>query len=231
MANIKSMLKGFVVIALVVASLLTLVTMASADNGKREDGSGKYGQWSAQWWQWILEQPATGNPIFDQSGADASTGQPRKDVFFLAGAFGGTVTRNITVPAGTGLFLPLVNSGGFGPKPAPQPKPNTNQVPQLRTLYAAPFIDNVSELHVTLDNVSLLGSVRRVKSPVYQFTFPDVDNVYQFLGIDITGTYTAVDDGYWLYIAPLPKGTYVLNFGGSTSDGFSVDVTDTITVQ
>jgi hypothetical protein len=232
MANFKNMWQGLVVAVLVTAATLTPVTMASAqDNGQRQDGPGKYGQLTAQWWQWILEQPATGNPNLDATGTDAANGQPGKGVFFLAGSFGATVTRNFTVPANTALFLPLLNNAGiaYPAKPNPQPKPNQNQVPQLRTLYAAPTVDSATGLHVTLDGVSLLGSVTRVKSPVFHFTTPAEDGFFD------PGTYTAVSDGYWLYLAPLPPGTYVLNFGGTAFAGtpgeFSVDITDTITVN
>lgn len=38
------------------ALTLTPTNTAQADNGKREDGAGKYAQWTALWWQWILEQ-------------------------------------------------------------------------------------------------------------------------------------------------------------------------------
>ncbi len=225
MANIKKMWQRFVAVVVVTAAMLAPVTMASAhDNGKREDGQGKYAQLTAQWWQWILEQPVTGNPNLDATGADAANGQPREDIFFLAGTFGGTATRTLTVPGDTALFLPLVNSVAFAPKPAPQPKQGENQVPQLRTL-AAPLIDSVTELHVTLDAVSLLDSVGRVKSPVFQFTEPDEDSL-----VGVPGTFTGVSDGYWLFLAPLPPGPHVLNFGG-TSDGFTVDITDIITVE
>jgi hypothetical protein len=225
MANHRNIWRALVAVAIVAAAMLTPVTMASAqDNGLRQDGQGKHAQLTAQWWQWILEQPVTGNPNLDSTGADAADGQPGKGVFFLAGTFGGTATRAFTVPANTALFLPLLNNVGIAPKPAPQPKPNENQVPQLRTLFAAPTIDSVTELHVTLDGVSLLDSASRVKSPVFKFTEPDQDAL---LG---PGTFTAVSDGYWLFLAPLPPGAHVLNFGG-TSDGFTVDITDRITVQ
>lgn len=83
----------------------------------------------------------------------------------------------------------------------------------------------VNELHATLDGVSLLDSVKRVKSPVFRVTSPEQDSLLD------PGTYTFVSDGYWLYIPPLEPGTYVLNFGGGMSNGFAVDVTDVITVQ
>jgi hypothetical protein len=217
--------KILILTALVLLSLCVAATPVAPalDNGLRQDGQGKYASLTAQWWQWILEQPATGNPNLDQTGADAANGQPGGGVFFVAGAFGGSVARTFTAPADTALFLPLLNNGAFAPHPAPQPKPDFNQVPQLRTVLAAPFIDDATELHVTLDGASLLDSVTRVKSPVFHVTSPED-------GLLDPGTFTVVSDGYWLYLAPLPPGTYELNFGGTSGD-FTVDVTDVITVQ
>jgi len=231
MVNFKNMWRALVVVVSVTAVILAPVTMASAqDNGQRQNGPGKYGQLTAQWWRWILEQPVTGNPNLDYTGGNAANGQPGGGVFFLAGSFGETVTRSFTVPANIALFLPLLNNAGiaYPAKPNPQPKPNQNQVPQLRTLYAAPTIDSASGLHVTLDGVSLLGSVTRVRSPVFHFTSPAEGGFFD------PGTYTAVSDGYWLFLAPLPPGTHELNFGGTayagTASEFTVDVTDIITV-
>lgn len=232
MADHRSVWRALIAIVVISLAVLLPVSMATAQGvGVQQDGQGKYAQLTAQWWQWILEQPVTGNPNLDDTGADAANGQPRERVFFVAGTFGDTATRAFTVPADRALFLPLLNNAGFAypAMPNPQPKLNLNQVPQLRTLYAAPLIDSASGLHVTLDGVSLLDSVARIKSPVFHFTSPAEDS---FFG---PGTFTAVSDGYWLYLAPLPPGTYVLNFGGTafagTSDAFTVDITDTITVQ
>src|SRR5262245_13051857 len=106
MASGRNLREHFAAVVVVTAAMLTLLTMTSAqDNGKREAGEGKYGQLTAQWWQWILEQPQKGNPLLDTTGADAGNGQPRVDVFFLAGTPSGTATRHITVPAGEALFF------------------------------------------------------------------------------------------------------------------------------
>lgn len=218
------MKKVLVLIALVLAVLCVAVPPALADNGVRQDGQGKYAPLTALWWQWILEQPAATNPNLDATGADAANGQPLDGVFFLAGSFGGAVTREFTVPAEAALFLPLLNNLGLAPAPAPHPRPDQNQVPQLRTLYAAPLIDDadIGSLHVTLDGTAI-GTYERVKSPVFHVTSVDGD----LLG---AGRFTAVSDGYWLYLPPLSAGRHVLDFGG-TSDGFTVQVTDIITVE
>jgi len=84
------------------------------------------------------------------------------------------------------------------------------------------FLADVTELHVTLNGQPLLDSVVRAESPVFKFIAP-ADAILPETG-------RGLSDGYWLYLPSLPPGTYVLNFGGSGS-AFSVDVTDTITVQ
>jgi len=114
-------------LAIAAATLFVALTKAFAIDGEPHLN---YGQLTAEWWEWILEQPVTGNPNVDLTGADAGNDQPRVDVFFIAGAFGGNVTRAFTVPAGPALFLPVLNSVVAVPLPAPRPKPDSNQVPR-----------------------------------------------------------------------------------------------------
>jgi hypothetical protein len=96
---------------------------------------------------------------------------------------------------------------------------------------AATDEDAVTDLHVTLNGESLLDDVERVQSPPFTYQLPAEDNIYQFFGTDVSGTIApAVSDGYWLYIPPLGKGTYDLNFGGA-SPGFALDITYHITAK
>lgn len=225
---VASTLLGIIAVAV---GIMVQTPASAQDNGKREDGQGKYAELTADWWQWILEQPATNNPILDETGDDAANGQPEKGVFFLAGVINvsGTAERTISVPAGQALFFPILN---FESDNAVIP-PTNFTVPELRSL-AADNIDGVTELHVSLDEVSLLDSVARIKSPVFSYTLPPTDNIYQHFGLDITGTIKpTVSDGYWLFIPPLPSGTtHTLNFGGSIPGlPFSLDITYHITVE
>jgi hypothetical protein len=69
-----------------------------------------YGEWSAEWWQWVLSVPAADSPIADTTGTNC-TQQQSGPVFYLAGTAGtGPVTRNCTVPAGKALFFPILNA-------------------------------------------------------------------------------------------------------------------------
>ena len=67
-----------------------------------------YGEWGAQWWQYVIGIPADKNPFNDTTGAQCQLGQWGA-VFFLVGS-GPPVKRNkCEVPAGRGLFFPIVN--------------------------------------------------------------------------------------------------------------------------
>src|SRR3954468_24118744 len=66
-----------------------------------------YSEWAAVWWQWLLAQPASTNPLLDETGANCAQGQ-QGPVWFLAGGFGG-VTRRCAVPVGHALLIPVVN--------------------------------------------------------------------------------------------------------------------------
>src|SRR5207253_9640148 len=76
-----------------------------------------YGAWSARWWQWAYSLPVDHHPLFDT--AHCSAGQSGK-VWFLGASFAPTATgsaqvvaiatRHCTIPAGTALFFPILNS-------------------------------------------------------------------------------------------------------------------------
>jgi hypothetical protein len=207
-----------------------------------------YGEWGAAWWQWVFSikvHDSAGNivhPLIADGTVNCGLGQTRQNVWFLAGTIGGTANRICTVPTGTALFLSLLNIAGD----------NVGTVPPatLEQLIqgAAGFVDNPIELHASISGgpfgqkgrapgrLSNLATYRAAFAP-FTYTLPASDNLYQYLGVDAPGmawpstvVYPAVADGYWLMIEPLPPGIYVINFGGTSSAGFRVDVTYTITV-
>jgi hypothetical protein len=187
---------------------------------------------TAMWWQWVAGIPASQSPLLDATGEFAGVGQPYKGskVFFLAGVNGsGSAERSINVPQGTALFFPLVNvffidSIGRGRDPV-----NNPTVPQLYAIVKAQ-VDTVHDLHVTLDDVSLLDSAQRVVSPPFAFKLPK-DNI--FGAVAPAGEYApGVSDGYWFYLPALPPGNYDLKFGGIIDAlNASIDITYHITVE
>ncbi|MCX5078250.1 signal protein [Streptomyces sp. NBC_00424] len=64
-----------------------------------------------RWWTWAASSTSDSNPVSDQDGHLCAKGQSG-GIWFLAGTFGGAVTRTCTVPAGVPVAFPLVNSFG-----------------------------------------------------------------------------------------------------------------------
>src|SRR5688572_14896150 len=66
-----------------------------------------YSGWHAAYWQWLFSLPVEGHPGTDTPDFDVTDGQSGR-VWFLTGPFG-TVERHVTIPAGTSLFVALIN--------------------------------------------------------------------------------------------------------------------------
>src|SRR5262245_16635705 len=199
---IRSRQRVLVVLACVVlAATFGAGSAQSGDGGApKVAGLPNLAELTAKWWNWVYSLPVSDNPLFDQTGALADTQQPFKKVFFLVGVISasGTAERTITVPVGTALFFPVINVEVDNVGVIPR-----QNVPQLRAL-ASSVIDTVTELHVTLNAVSLVDSAVRLQSPPFAYHLPAEGNIYQFFGIEVSGTVApAVSDGYWVYIPPL----------------------------
>ena len=223
---------------LLIFGLTALFAVVAVTPGQAQDG-GKYGNLTARWWQWVYAQPAvdTGgtntNPVLDTTGAHATAGQehgigPGNKFFFLAGTFGGDVTRTVTVPRGKALFFPVLN---IETDNAVDP-PTNNKVPKLKALAKA-SIDVATSLYATLDGHDL--EIFRKVSPVFHYTVPDKNSIYDYFGLSgpqFEGTIKpAVGDGYWVHVPPLAPGHYTLKFGCTTSLGFVLNVTYNLTIQ
>src|SRR4051812_44091534 len=68
-------------------------------------------EWSAQWWTWAFETKASQSPLLDPTGANARVGDVG-NAFFLAGVINesGAADRTVTIPTGTPIFFPVINS-------------------------------------------------------------------------------------------------------------------------
>ncbi len=215
-----------------------------------------YEQWNNEWWQWILDQQSSGNPILDQTGVDAFNHQPDDHVFFLTGVFNvsGTVTRHVTIPPGKPLFFPLLNTefdnGGCVDA---QPCFPTEGATSLRQEAEDPINHFTTELHASIDGARLrnLFHYKVVGAPSFTINLPangspactpgDVfptgapcGNLEQYFGLGFpnTGTFPAVAAGYYLMLEPLPIGNHTINFGGTFGNpiNFTLDVTYHLTV-
>jgi len=178
-----------------------------------------YGEFSARWWQWLLSIPAAINPNLDATGANCAQGQTdnEDDVWFLSGTFGGSATRTCTIPAGKPIFFPLINVVAF--------KPTSGETLLDLRRQAAAFINTVSALECTIDNIALTNlSAFRVHSPSFSVNPPPGGL------LPTSATDPMVSDGYWLLLSPLPAGQHLIRIHAETSGGFMVNVIYALTV-
>jgi hypothetical protein len=189
-----------------------------------------YGAWSAAWWQYVLSQPASTNPLLDGKGQQCGLAQSGP-VFFLVGTTSGKAVRNkCVVPQGKALFFPVANAFDVH-----TPKDGLSSAQKVWNDLHITFGLSFSDLHATIDGVPVnnldvsTSPYRACAGPVldcapsFSLTLP-TDNI---LAVP-RGTYSpAVADGYYLMLSPLLPGDHTITFGGSGHLGgaFSTDTT------
>jgi len=188
-----------------------------------------YAAWGAEWWRWLLENPATGSPILDPTGDQCGAHQPA-DVWFLVGSFGGDpVVRRCTVPVGRPILVPLINFGYFAfLSDDPSARTEAFVRDQVRCIGDAEFA------RVELDGETVRDAARYLeRSDLFEVHLP-ADNLFGATGDDIPELLLSpsVDEGYYLFIQPLPPGERVLRWQASSAAcGFGQDITYRLTVR
>ena len=162
-----------------------------------------YGEWSEEWWKWILSIPESSNPLFDDgSGKFCAEGQSG-DVWFLAGSWVGTTKLKCEVPAGKAIFFPIINGE------ASTIEGNGKTEEELRAV-ANYYMDCVTVTEATVDGKPFKKLKNyRVESSLFKFRLP-TDNI---LGLH-PGSSNSVSDGYWIMLEPLSKGEHVIHIRG-----------------
>jgi len=191
-----------------------------------------YGEWAARWWQWALETPASVNPFIDMTGEHCDGGQ-LGHVWFLAGVLGGgSATRTCNVPRGTALFFPVVNIAWFA---------FTTDPPEERTETfvrnaAAATCGTAVALEADIDGVKVNDPFQYFEqSPLFDVQLPP-DNLFGATTTDIPELLLSpsVDEGYYLFLAPLSPGKHTLHWSGSwekPENCPNLDVTYNLTVR
>jgi hypothetical protein len=181
-----------------------------------------YNEWEAKWWQALLAIPVVdGDHPFFTGGVFGG----EKGVMFLSGV-GGPTTVEITIPAGTALFFPVLNTECSVAEPDPF---HGETEPELRAC-ANGHIDNTSGRFAEIDGVPVKNlDAYRVQSPLFEFgPLPDANA----LGLPGGTVSASVDAGYYLLLAPLSVGEHVIHFGGTFDEfSFTVDTTYKIKVM
>jgi hypothetical protein len=208
-----------------------------------------YGQWAAAWWQWAASFPDGANPVQDLTGDLCGLGQSGP-VWFLAGTFGATdVERNCTIPAGKGLFYPLVNAVWIDCPGSGDEDVTDDEVRWVMANWTVAG-DSACQLTATLDTYQVFGvespapvsgwmrPTVRTQSPVFRMNLPE-DNIFRGscdppLPAGKTGR--SITEGYWVMLPPLTAGEHVLTLHGAGCDApiggnFETSVTYHLTVK
>jgi len=186
-----------------------------------------YGEWAAAWWQWALGTPIDQSPLLDDTGEFGHVGQSGS-VWFLAGTFSGATERTLAVPSGKALFFPILNNAWF--QFCTDPPLDADCIQDnyecLRELIRLP--DGV-EVSCEIDGQSVVNlSAFHTESPAFGLNTTE-DSVAAAFGFPVCLNAPAVDDGYYLMLAPLPPGAHTIHFRGRNGD-FVSDVTYHLTV-
>lgn len=229
----KKFLQLFVVLLTVV-----LVTLATVPNTYAEVETrrivppgdhfrGKtYGEWGASWWQAAFAIPVVNDehPILSGGGFAGE-----KRTVFLAAYVGEARTIDVTIAAGSALFVPVINAECSVIEPDPYHGDNETS---LRAC-ANGHMDQTSGRAAELDGKQVQVDHYRVQSPLFTFGPLPEDNLLEYLGLDNTvgATSDSVDAGYYLLLRPLKQGEHTLRVL-ATFDEFSapIDTTFIITV-
>jgi hypothetical protein len=177
-----------------------------------------YEQWSIKWWQWVLSEPESSNPLVDKTGRSCSENQVGP-IWFLAGTKGGLANRECTIPAKKAIMVgPLSVECSYA-----EETPSTDLSQCARSSLQA----DVIEKGLTIDG-STIGNLDEflVVSPVFDITFPE-NSVFGAPA----GPTKGVSAGYFVIIKPLTIGEHHIRFYGSivdyTTQGTQSFATDT----
>jgi hypothetical protein len=160
-------------------------------------------------WKWILKIPGIDNPINDISGKNCATGQSNvnSSVFYLAFNNGGYSERTCTVPAGRGLFIPVM-----------QVETSDKEVPNVSVEDLASSSkkdqDSVNSLYLQIDGKEYkYGDLikYRTRTDGFDVIFPDKG----IFGVEKGGVSKTVADGTYIITEPLAKGNHTIHFKSS----------------
>jgi hypothetical protein len=203
------------VLSVLLFSFILLPVAGSTSVNIFPSGSEPYGLPYAKhienYWKMTLGIPAKDNPINDPTGEKCATGQlnTNSSVFYLNHNNGGVSDRTCEVPAGKGLFIPVMQVE-FSQKDSPDAT-----IEDLK-LSAKTDQDSVNSLYLKIgDKEYNFDDLRPYRTATDVFDVDYADNgIY---GIKEGGPTKTVADGYYIMTDPLPKGNHTVHYKSSLS--------------
>jgi hypothetical protein len=167
-----------------------------------------YGEWSAEWWKWLLSSPIDTNPSTDKTGQYCNMNQNNPNVWFIAGTSGGYEERTCSIPEGMAtLVSPIEVICTF----AEYPELKTEE--DLRNC-AKSDQDAVKDVKLTVDSIPIKDLQNyRVASSLFNVTLPE-NNI---LGVPQQTT-EAISDGTFVMLKELPAGHHTIYASGVLVD-------------
>lgn len=160
-------------------------------------------------WSWLLKIPAADNPSNDPTGAKCATGQSNTSspIFYLAPNNGGASQRVCIVPAGKGLFIPVMQAEDSNKEdPSASVQDLNSSVTTDQNSVNSLFL-KIGDKVYNYQNLTKF----RTKTGPFDFVFADKG----IFGVMQGGPTKAVGDGYYVITKPLAKGTYPIHFKSS----------------
>ncbi len=229
----KKLTVGISVILLCLANML-LNAAPNPNQGIALPQSSTYGKtysaWAAAWWTWALETPASENPLTDLTGAYAAVGQ-EGPVWFLAGVWGaqGPVVRECTVPAGKGLFFPIVNN--FAGNAGWTPQDDVAAAMQQCRDWVSGWISQVTAFSCEIDGIPVKNLAGyHEQSTLFSALLPE-DNLFGMPELAAYTDWLFVDEGYYLLLSPLKRGQHTIHFMATVGENPPMDVTYYLTIK
>lgn len=193
------------------------------------------GEWGTLWWQWAYCIPCTEkHPGWDKTGEFCDTEQSGP-TFFLVGNFvdNKKVERFCVVPFGKSIFFPVLNvecSTVEGPPFGCVEHPMPDELGCVECAEALLCPDDLLTCTINGEKIDNLHGFRAA-SRGFELTLPPVDSC---LGVPDPEALAGAD-GYWIFLAPPPRGDYEIHFTGEIrcgpAIGFSLDVTYVLSVE
>ncbi|HET9774741.1 MAG TPA: hypothetical protein VFP25_07135 [Nitrososphaeraceae archaeon] len=167
-----------------------------------------YGEWSAEWWRWLLSSPNDSNPSTDRTGQYCNMNQNNPNVWFLAGTSGGYEERKCSIPEGMAILVsPIEVICTFAEYP------ELKNEEDLRNC-AKSDQDAVKDVKLIVDSIPVKDLQNyRVASSLFNVTLPE-NNI---LGVPPQTT-EAISDGTFVMLKELPVGHHTIYASGLLAD-------------
>jgi hypothetical protein len=196
-------------------AVISFTTTAIASNSVNifPPGSKPYGipyeEHIKNFWKWLIKTPNDATPRNDPTGERCVTGQENTNssIFYLSPNSGGKSERTCIVPAGKGLFIPVM-----------QVEISDKELPGASVEQLAESAkkdqDGVNALYLKIGDKEYKYenlTKYRTRTDAFEVLFPD----HAIFDVEKGGVAKSVADGFYIITEPLTKGNYSIHFKSS----------------